>query len=135
MAWDPTITPQQAYTEWIAKTFGPSFTPQLVANLTELLTISEDATTKLAMYHGYRGTVRVFRHKCTLEDAIGSHACPLEAAKAGRCVTNGILLGWPLVLPVHTVNCVQTPKAYGMSLNRTGSVHFFSAEFCTRGCH
>jgi hypothetical protein len=27
------------------------------------------------------------------------------------CVTNGILLGCPLLLPVDTVNCFQTPKA------------------------
>ena len=27
----------------------------------------------------YIGTVRVFRQKFTLEDAIGSHACSLEA--------------------------------------------------------
>jgi hypothetical protein len=36
------------------------------------------------------GTVRVFRQKFTLEDAIGSHACSLEA---NIHVTNGILLG------------------------------------------
>jgi hypothetical protein len=27
----------------------------------------------------FGGTVRVFRHNCALEDAIGSHACSLEA--------------------------------------------------------
>jgi hypothetical protein len=54
------------------------------------------------------GTVRVFRQKFTLEDAIGSHACSLEAS---RRVTNGIPLGCPRFLPVHTVNCVQTLKA------------------------
>jgi proprotein convertase subtilisin/kexin type 5 len=53
-------------------------------------------------------TVRVFRQKFTLEDAIGSHACSLEA---NMHVTNGIPLGRPLFLPVHTVNCVQTLKA------------------------
>jgi hypothetical protein len=52
-------------------------------------------------------TVRVFRLKFTLEDVIGSHACSLEA---NMRVTNGIPLGWPLFLPVHTVNCVQTLK-------------------------
>jgi hypothetical protein len=46
-----------------------------------------------------------FRQVVALEDAIGSHACSLEA---GRRVTNGIPLGRPLFLPVHTVNCVQT---------------------------
>jgi hypothetical protein len=54
------------------------------------------------------GTVRVFRQKFTLEDAIiGSHACTLEAI---RRATNAIPLGCPLFLPVHTVNCVQTLK-------------------------
>jgi hypothetical protein len=38
---------------------------------------------------------------------IGSHACSLEASMR---VTNGISLGCPLFLPVHTVNCVQTLK-------------------------
>jgi hypothetical protein len=54
-------------------------------------------------------TVRVFRQKFTLEGVNGSHAfAPLEVS---RCVTNGIPLGCPLFLPVHTVNCVQTLKA------------------------
>jgi hypothetical protein len=42
-------------------------------------------------------TVRVFRHKFTLEDAIRSHACSL---KANMRVTNGIPLGSPLLLPL-----------------------------------
>jgi hypothetical protein len=45
-------------------------------------------------------TVRVFRQKVTLEDAIGSHACSLVAS---RRVTNGIPLGCPHFLPVGTV--------------------------------
>ena len=55
------------------------------------------------------GTVRVFRHKFTLEDAIGSHACSLEA---NTRVTNGIPLGSSLLLPVCTVNCAQTLKVH-----------------------
>jgi hypothetical protein len=54
--------------------------------------------------HGAR-----FRQKFTLEDAIGPHASSLEAS---RRVTNGIPLGCPRFLPVHTVNCVQTLKAH-----------------------
>jgi hypothetical protein len=50
----------------------------------------------------------VFRQKATLEDAIGSHAYSLEA---NTRVTNGTPLGCPLLLPVGTVNCVQTLKA------------------------
>jgi Ca2+-binding EF-hand superfamily protein len=53
-------------------------------------------------------TVRGFRQEFTLEDAIGSHACSLEARMR---VNNGIPLGCSLLLPVHTVNCVQTLKA------------------------
>jgi hypothetical protein len=56
---------------------------------------------------GGKGTVRVYRQKFTLEDAIGSHACSLEA---NMRVTNGNPLGCPLLLPVDTVNCVQTLK-------------------------
>jgi hypothetical protein len=41
-------------------------------------------------------------------NAIGSHACSLEA---NMRVTNGIPLGSSLLLPVDTVNCVQTLKA------------------------
>jgi hypothetical protein len=51
--------------------------------------------------------VRVFRQKFTLEDAIGSHACLLEA---NMRVSNGIPLGNSLLLPVHSVICVQTLK-------------------------
>jgi hypothetical protein len=51
--------------------------------------------------------VRARRQKFTLDDAIGSRTCSLEAS---RRVTNGIPLGCPLFLPVHTVNCVQTLK-------------------------
>jgi predicted RNA binding protein YcfA (HicA-like mRNA interferase family) len=61
------------------------------------------------------GTVRFFRQKFTLEDAIGSHACSLEA---NMRVTNGIPLGRPLLLPVDTVNCVQTLKELGWMKQR-----------------
>jgi hypothetical protein len=51
--------------------------------------------------------VRAFRQKCTLDDAIRSHTCPLQA---NMRVTDVIPLGWPLLLPVGTVHCVQTLK-------------------------
>jgi hypothetical protein len=41
------------------------------------------------------GTVRVFGQNFALEDAIGSHACSLQA---NMCVTNDIPLGSPLLL-------------------------------------
>jgi hypothetical protein len=58
----------------------------------------------------------ISRQEFTLEDAIGSHACSLEAS---RCATNSIPLGCPLLLPVGTVNCVATLKVddYGTSLS------------------
>jgi hypothetical protein len=63
----------------------------------------ENIFSGMSTRHGAR-----FRQKFTLEDAIGSHACSLEA---NTRVTNGIPLGSSLFLPVHTVNCVQTLKA------------------------
>jgi hypothetical protein len=77
----------------------------------QILTAASDGSSFLAfstaMVQDMDGTVRVFRQKFTLEDAIGSHACSLEASSR---VTNGIPLGSSLFLPVHTVNCVQTLK-------------------------
>jgi hypothetical protein len=43
------------------------------------------------------GTVRVFEQDFSLEDAIGSHACSLEA---NMRLSNGIPLGSPLLLPL-----------------------------------
>jgi hypothetical protein len=56
-------------------------------------------------YLSTESTVRVFRQEFTLDDTIGSNACSLQA---NMRVTNGISLGCPLLLPVGTVNCVQT---------------------------
>jgi ABC-type multidrug transport system fused ATPase/permease subunit len=55
-----------------------------------------------------QGTVRVFRQEFALKDAIGSHASSLQA---NMHVINGIPLRSPLLLPVGTVNRVQTLKA------------------------
>jgi hypothetical protein len=62
-----------------------------------------DAVTRSAS----NGTVRVFRQKFTLDDAIGSHACSLQAI---RCVTNGIPLGCPLLTGSH---CKFRPNTEG----------------------
>jgi hypothetical protein len=53
-------------------------------------------------------TVGVFDRNLHFEDAIGSHACSLQA---NMRVNNGIPPGCSLLLPVDTVNCVQTLKA------------------------
>jgi hypothetical protein len=49
----------------------------------------------------------VFLQKCTLEDAIGSHACSLEALAYMRPMA---FLSDVHLLPVDTVNSVQTRK-------------------------
>jgi hypothetical protein len=49
-----------------------------------------------------------FSSEIHAQAAIGSHVC---SRKANRCATNGIPLGWSLIVPVHTVNSVQTLKA------------------------
>ena len=52
----------------------------------------------------------VFEHNVALEDAIAFHTfAPLDAL---ACVATGILLGWLLLLPVGTVNCIETLKVY-----------------------
>jgi hypothetical protein len=56
--------------------------------------------------HG-SGTVRGFRQKVTLEDAIGSHSCSLEPSMP---MANDIPLGCSLLLTVGTVNSVQILK-------------------------
>jgi hypothetical protein len=69
--------------------------------------------------------VPVFRQKSTLEDAIGSHACSLEA---NTRVTNGISLGSSLLLPIDTVNCVQTLKDKTFEIASAGSVQVVDAS-------
>jgi hypothetical protein len=54
------------------------------------------------------GTVRVFRQKFALKDAIGSHTCLLEANKRA---TNAFPLWCSLLLPVRIVTPVRTLKA------------------------
>jgi hypothetical protein len=51
--------------------------------------------------------VRFFRQNFTLEDAIGSHACSLQA---NMRVINGIPFGSALLLPVDIVNYAETLK-------------------------
>lgn len=52
--------------------------------------------------------MRVFEQNFALEDAIGPHACSLEAKMR---VTNGIHLGSTLALTVVIINHVETLKA------------------------
>jgi hypothetical protein len=68
-----------------------------------------------------------FQQNFTLEDAIGSHACSLEANKR---VTNGIPHGCSLLLPVGTAICVQTLK--GEALANGETLEGFLAEVGAR---
>jgi hypothetical protein len=56
-----------------------------------------------------RGTVRVFRQRFTLEDAIGSHACSREARQVCDQWHSSLVSTF---LAVHTVNCVQTTEGW-----------------------
>jgi hypothetical protein len=87
----------------------------------------EDLTTvDIKSISNYTPQVRFFfRHEFTLEDAIGSHACSLEAHMR---VTNGIPHGCPLFLPVHTVNCVQTLKAKELLVQALTVIDFVKAK-------
>ena len=80
----------------------------------------------------YEHTVRCafFGKKFTLEDAIGSHACSFEA---NMYVTNGIPLGCPLLLPVGTVNSVQTLKVNMMNQSSL-QIMYIPARCSGLGC-
>jgi hypothetical protein len=56
-----------------------------------------------------------FDRNLHFEDAIGSHACSLEASVR---VINGIPLGCSLFLLGRTVNCVQTLKVSELPINK-----------------
>ncbi|MBW8041814.1 MAG: hypothetical protein FVQ85_17700 [Planctomycetes bacterium] len=53
LAWNPDLTVDEIYTEWIRLTFGDD--PDLLNNIKAILLLSDDVTRKLYMYRGYRG--------------------------------------------------------------------------------
>ena len=53
LAWNPDLSVDEIYTEWIRLTFGDD--PHLLNNIKEILLLSDDVTRKLYMYRGYRG--------------------------------------------------------------------------------
>jgi len=53
LSWNPDLTVDEIYTEWITQTFGDD--PQVVDTVKTILLLSDDATRKLYMYRGYRG--------------------------------------------------------------------------------
>ncbi len=53
LAWNPDLSVDDIYTEWIRLTFGND--PDLLNNIKAILLLSDDVTRKLYMYRGYRG--------------------------------------------------------------------------------
>lgn len=53
LAWNPDLTLDEIYTEWILQTFG--IDKQVVETIKNILYISDDAARKMYMYRGYRG--------------------------------------------------------------------------------
>jgi hypothetical protein len=79
--------------------------------------------------HDHYGTVRVFEQDFAFEDAIGSHACSLEA--------NIPRDQWhssrsPLALTVVTINDVETLKVQTTLWKETGKARFNSTTRCER---
>jgi hypothetical protein len=57
---------------------------------------------------GWQRSVRGLEQDFTLDDAVSSNACSLDAS---MCVSNGIPFGCQPITPVGTVNSVETHKA------------------------
>ncbi|MCK4293516.1 MAG: right-handed parallel beta-helix repeat-containing protein [Planctomycetes bacterium] len=53
LSWNPDLTVDEIYTEWITQTFGDD--PEVLDTIKTILLLSDDATRKLYMYRGYRG--------------------------------------------------------------------------------
>jgi polygalacturonase len=53
LSWNPDLTLDEIYTEWIQQTFGND--KQVVETIKNMLYISDDAARKMYMYRGYRG--------------------------------------------------------------------------------
>jgi alpha-glucuronidase len=53
LAWNPGLSVPEIYTEWIRQTFGDD--PDVLATVSTILRMSDDATRKLCLYRGYRG--------------------------------------------------------------------------------
>ena len=53
LAWNPDLTLDEIYSEWIQQTFGSD--KQVVETIKDILYMSDDAARKIYMYRGYRG--------------------------------------------------------------------------------
>ncbi len=53
LAWNPDLSVDEIYTEWIRQTFGDD--PETIDTIKTILLMSDDVTRKLYLYRGYRG--------------------------------------------------------------------------------
>lgn len=53
LAWNPDLTTDEIYAEWIGQTFGND--PEIVDTVGQIASISDDVVRKLYLYRGYRG--------------------------------------------------------------------------------
>ncbi len=53
LAWNPDLSVDEIYTEWIRQTFGDD--PEAIDTIRTILLLSDDVTRKLYLYRGYRG--------------------------------------------------------------------------------
>ncbi len=53
LAWNPDLSVDEIYTEWIRQTFGDD--PETIHTIKTILLMSDDVTRKLYLYRGYRG--------------------------------------------------------------------------------
>ena len=124
MAWDPTVTTKQAYREWIAKTFGANFPQAAAADLTEMLVISEQAATELALYHGYRGIWCVaLRESARGHRWVASHSLDAGAARlrplvAVMCCSRFLLTRALLMTSSHSKVRVRARRQLSIAKQR-----------------
>ncbi|MEX0611494.1 MAG: alpha-glucuronidase family glycosyl hydrolase [Pirellulales bacterium] len=53
LSWNPDLSVDEIYTEWIRQTFGDD--PQVLDTIKTILLLSDDAARKMYLYRGYRG--------------------------------------------------------------------------------
>jgi len=53
LAWNPDLSVDEIYSEWIRQTFGDD--PEVLDTIKTILLMSDDVTRKLCLYRGYRG--------------------------------------------------------------------------------
>jgi hypothetical protein len=97
----------------------PSIRRTVLAHVLAHVLLHHTSSRELPTSANTRARYRISRHEFTLEDAIGSHACSLEATTR---VINDLLLGCSHLLPVDAVNRFQTLKARRRSETAQGHI-------------